>query len=183
MKIAVSASGQTLDAQIDQRFGRCDYFLIIDTDTMETHAYPNENSSQTSGAGTQAATFVITKGARGVLTGNCGPKAMDVFNAEGIPVFTGKAGGIRQAVQAFKEEILSAEPSGPDTRDQTPPSPVKQGTGGGGMGGGRGMGKGGGRGGGCGRGVAGGGRGMGGGGGQGMGGGSGMGGGCGKKTR
>lgn len=184
MKIAVSASGRDLDAQIDQRFGRCDHFLIIDTDTMEIQAYPNENSSQTSGAGVQAASFVIAKGARTVLTGNCGPKAMDVFDAQKIPVYTGQAGAVRQAVQAFKDGILSASPSGPDTRDQTPPSPVKRGIGGGGgMGGGRGMGKGGGRGGGCGRGVAGGGRGMGGGGGQGMGGGSGMGGGCGKKNR
>ncbi len=163
MKIAVSASGQDLDARIDQRFGRCDHFLIIDTDTLETQAYPNENNTQTSGAGVQAASFVIAKGARTVLTGNCGPKAMDVFDAEGIPVYTGQAGVVREAVQAFKDGLLSASPSvpEPDTRDQTKPSPVKRGVGGGGTGGGRSMGKGGGRGGGCGRGVGGGGRGMG----------------------
>ncbi|MCF8075121.1 MAG: NifB/NifX family molybdenum-iron cluster-binding protein, partial [Desulfotignum sp.] len=102
MKIAVSASGQDLDAQIDQRFGRCDYFLIIDTDTMETQGFPNEHNSQTSGAGVQAAGFVIDKGARAVLTGSCGPKAMDVFDAQNIPVYTGHAGNVRQAVDAFK---------------------------------------------------------------------------------
>ncbi|MDZ7667666.1 MAG: NifB/NifX family molybdenum-iron cluster-binding protein [Desulfotignum sp.] len=170
MKIAVSAAGQDLDAQIDQRFGRCDYFLIVDTDTMETQSFPNDNRNQTSGAGVQAAGFVISKGARAILTGSCGPKAMDVFNAEGIPVHTGWAGSVRAAVEAFKVEGPGASGSSEDTNS------------------GRGMGGGGGRGmsgggGGCGRGVAGGGRGMGGGGGQGMGGGRGMGGGCGRKNR
>lgn len=181
MKIAVSASGQDLDAQIDQRFGRCDFFLIIDTDTMETQGFPNEHNSQTSGAGVQAAGFVIDKGARAVLTGSCGPKAMDVFDAQNIPVYTGHAGNVRQAVETFKNA-----PS--DTGPNTPAPSSGQGAGGGGrgMGGGGGQGMGGGgrsTGGGCGRGVAGGGRGMGGGGGQGMGGGRGMGGGCGRKNR
>jgi predicted Fe-Mo cluster-binding NifX family protein len=173
MKIAVSTSGKDLDAQIDQRFGRCEQFLIVDTDTMETHAYPNEGSSQTGGAGVQAAAFVIAQGARAVLTGTCGPKAMDVFNAEGIPVYTGQAGAVRKAVQAFKDGTLAASESRPpDQNRETSLPPVQRGVGGGGgMGGGRGLAKGGGRG------IAGGGRGMGGGGGQGMGGGRGMGGG------
>jgi predicted Fe-Mo cluster-binding NifX family protein len=188
MKIAVSASGQDLDAQIDQRFGRCEYFLIVDTDTMETQVFPNDTRNQTSGAGVQAAGFVIDKGARAVLTGSCGPKAMDVFDAQGIPVHTGHAGSIRQAVEAFKTG--APEASGPSTTGRNTPCP-SSGTGpvGGGRGvgggGGQGMGGGGGRGrgGGCGRGIAGGGRGMGGGGGQGMGGGGGMGGGCGRRNR
>jgi predicted Fe-Mo cluster-binding NifX family protein len=181
MKIAVSASGQDLDAQIDQRFGRCDYFLIIDTDTMETQGFPNDHNSQTSGAGVQAAGFVIDKGAAAVLTGSCGPKAMDVFNAQNIPVYTGHAGNVRQAVEAFKNN-----PSGTSGSPSTGQGQGTPGSGRGmGGGGGQGQGGGGGRGmgGGCGRGVAGGGRGMGGGGGQGMGGGRGMGGGCGRKNR
>ncbi|MEE4364910.1 MAG: NifB/NifX family molybdenum-iron cluster-binding protein [Desulfotignum sp.] len=180
MKIAVSASGKDLDAPINQRFGRCDYFLIIDSDTMETQSFPNENGAQSSGAGIQAASFVISKGAKAVLTGNCGPKAMDVFAAENIAVYTGQAGTVRQAVEAFKNNRLAASP--PSKEDAPPPGanqgpripPTGRGMGGGGgMGGGRGMGKGGGRGGG---------RGMGGGGGQGMGGGRGLGGGC-RKNR
>ena len=174
MKIAVSASGKDLDAPINQRFGRCDYFLIIDSDTMETQSFPNENGAQSSGAGIQAASFVISKGAEAVLTGNCGPKAMDVFAAENIAVYTGQAGTVRQAVEAFKNDRLAASsPSKKDTpapgNSQEPRTPPA----GRGMGGGRGMGKGGGRGGG---------RGMGGGGGQGMGGGRGLGGGC-RKNR
>lgn len=126
MKIAVSASGQDLDAQIDQRFGRCEYFLIVEADTMETQAFPNDNRNQTSGAGVQAAGFVINKGAQAVLTGSCGPKAMDVFNAQDIPVHTGHAGSIRQAVEAFKRG--KPETSGSSTAGRNTPArhPVRE---------------------------------------------------------
>lgn len=184
MKIAVSAAGRDMDAQIDQRFGRCEYFLIVDTDTMETQAFSNDTRNQTSGAGVQAAGFVIDKGARAVLTGSCGPKAMDVFNARNIPVHTGHAGSVRQAVEAFKTgtpEKSGSSRNTPDPSSGTGPLGGGRGVGGGGQGMGGGSGRG--RGGGCGRGIAGGGRGMGGGGGQGMGGGRGMGGGCGRRNR
>lgn len=154
MKIAVSASGKDLDAPINQRFGRCDYFLIIDPDTMETQSFPNENGAQSSGAGIQAASFVISKGVGAVITGNCGPKAMDVFAAENIAVYTGQAGTVRQAVEAFKNGRLAA--SSPSKQDAPPPDAANQGPripptgrgmgGGGGMDGGRGMGGGGGQG-------------------------------------
>jgi len=35
MKVAITSSGNTLDALIDPRFGRCAYFIIVDTDTMQ----------------------------------------------------------------------------------------------------------------------------------------------------
>ena len=38
MKIAISVVGQTLDDQVDPRFGRCQAFLIVDADTMEFEA-------------------------------------------------------------------------------------------------------------------------------------------------
>ena len=170
MKIAVSASGKDLDAPVDQRFGRCDYFLVIDPDTMETQSFPNENGAESSGAGIQSASFVISKGVEVVLTGNCGPKAMDVFAAENISVYTGQAGTVRQAVEAFKNGRRAA--SSPSKKDTTAPGNSQEPRippAGRGIGGGRGMGKGGGRG-------------MGGGGGQGMGGGRGLGGGC-RKNR
>lgn len=43
MKIAVTASGPDLDSQIESRFGRCQYFIIVDTDTMEYEAIQNPN--------------------------------------------------------------------------------------------------------------------------------------------
>jgi predicted Fe-Mo cluster-binding NifX family protein len=155
MKIAVSASGVDINAQIDPRFGRCEYLLIIDTENMNTVPFPNDYKDMSGGAGTQSAAFVISKGARAVLTGNCGPKAMDVFNSENIPVYTGQTGTVAQAVEQFKKSGCQTATASPNVPQGGAAGRQRQGTGGSCMGGGgRGMGGGG-------RGMGGGGRGMG----------------------
>jgi len=102
MKIAVSAVGQNLEARLDPRFGRCSYFLIVDPDTMEFEVFDNASAALGSSAGVQAAQFVASKGAGAVITGHCGPKAMDVLSAGGIQVFAGQDGILRDIVSAYK---------------------------------------------------------------------------------
>ena len=159
MKIAITSTGTTLDDNVEARFGRCPYFLIIETDTMNVEPIQNPNISLGGGAGTQSAQLMAEKGVTSVLTGNCGPNAFRVFGAAGINVITGVTGQVRNAVEQFKSGSL-VHSSGPNVESHF----------GMGGGGGRGTGMGGGGGRGMGRGM-----GMGGGGGMGMGGGGGMG--------
>jgi len=164
MKVAVSTNGRDLDATINERFGRCPYFLMVETEGMTVEVLANNNADLSSGAGIQAASLVASNGAQAVITGNCGPKAMQVFAEAGIQVVLNQRGIVRDAVEAFKKGSLPAA-----TRANAPEKAgaVSAAAGGGvgqpgmGMGGGRGLG--GGRGmGGCGRGMGmGGGRGMG----------------------
>ena len=102
MKIAVSSSGNTLDSQIDPRFGRCAYFLIVDTDNMNFKAFDNESISLGGGAGIQAAQFIASKGAKAILTGSVGPNAVKTLGAAGVEVFVGQNGTIREAVERYK---------------------------------------------------------------------------------
>ena len=155
MKIAVSSSGNSLDSQIDPRFGRCAYFLIVDTDDMDFETFDNESIALGGGAGIQAAQFVASKGAKAILTGNVGPNAVKTLGAAGVEVFVGQNGTVGEALERYKSGSLQST-STPNVADH-------HGMGGSG-GGGRGVG-----------GSGSGGRGMGGGGGRGMGGGSGMG--------
>ncbi len=170
MKLAASATGKELDSQIDPRFGRSTYFIIIETDDMSFEVFENENIGMNTGAGISSANFIVSKEIKALLTGNCGPKAMQVFSAAGIDVFTGQTGTVKDAVENYKKGLLQSSPEAT--------VPEKAGISGagasiGGMGTGRGQGM---SGGGRGMGMNGGGRGMGGGGGMGMGGGRGMGG-------
>jgi len=183
MKIAVTSTGPTLDDNVEARFGRCPYFLIIDIDTMQLEAIENPNLALGGGAGIQSAQLMSEKGVTAVLTGNCGPNAFNVFGQAGIQVIVGVNGPVRDAVEQFKRGAFSsasqpnvashfginAPPADPTPTGQPATGPIGQGgpmslgMGGGrgmgrGMGGGRGMGKGMGRGGGMGRGM---GRGMG----------------------
>ena len=82
MKLAASVSENSIDAQIDPRFGRCAYFIIVDTDDMSWEALENENAGLSGGAGGQSGSLIASKGVQAVLTGSCGPKAMDVLNSD-----------------------------------------------------------------------------------------------------
>ncbi len=108
MKIAVSAVGQNLDAQVDPRFGRCQNFIIVDTDTMEFEAVVNDSAGASGGAGIAAAQSIAGKGVEAMLTGNCGPNAFGVFNSAGIKVITGAAGTVKEAIDSYKAGKLQA---------------------------------------------------------------------------
>jgi predicted Fe-Mo cluster-binding NifX family protein len=176
MKIALSATGATLDAEVDPRFGRCSYFIIVDPETMQFEALPNESAQASGGAGISAAQVVAAKGVEAVLTGNCGPNATQVLSSAGIKIIAGVSGIVKDAVQSYQEGKL--QPGAPPDVSGGGFTPGMGGGMGGGMGRGMGGGMGRGMGGGMGRGMGGGrgkGRGGGGGGGRGMGGGMGRG--------
>ena len=102
VKIAISATGPGLDADVDPRFGRCQYFIIIDAETMQFEALENSSAAAAGGAGISAAQMVANKGAEVVLTGNCGPNAYQTLSAAGVQVISGVSGTVRDAVQAHK---------------------------------------------------------------------------------
>jgi len=102
MKIAISATGPTLDADVDPRFGRCRHFIIADAETLKFEVLDNSSVGASSGAGISAAQMITGKGVEAVLTGNCGPNAYEVLSAAGINVITGVVGKIQDAIQAYK---------------------------------------------------------------------------------
>ncbi len=108
MKVAVSAVAGSLDAQVDPRFGRCPYFVIVDTETMSFEAVPNVSQGALRGAGIQAAQIVANRGIQAVLTGNVGPNAFQALSSAGINVVTGVFGTVRDAVEKFKSGQLKA---------------------------------------------------------------------------
>ncbi len=104
MKIAVTVERPELDAPVDQRLGRARYVVVVDADTMAWEAIDNShNMDLTQGAGIQAARNMLSRSPQVVLTGNCGPKAFQVFAAGGVKVVTGVKGTARDAVKGFLE--------------------------------------------------------------------------------
>lgn len=106
MKIAVTAKSNILESEIDPRFGRCTFFLIIDINTMNFKYIPNESSMASGGAGIQAAQTIAKSGAEIVITGNIGPNAFETLSASGIKVFTGVSGTIEDAIEKYKKGKL-----------------------------------------------------------------------------
>ena len=106
--IAISSSGQDLDAQVDPRFGRCAYFVIADPDTLACEAVANDGLNASGGAGIAAAQQLAAKKATAALTGNCGPNAFDTLKAAGIEVLTGVSGTVREAIQGYQAGSFKA---------------------------------------------------------------------------
>jgi len=102
MKVVVSSTGPELTSESDPRFGRCAYFIVVDTDSMEFKAHSNESQRAMGGAGIQAGQFVASLGGDALITGNVGPNASRVLGASGLKVYVGASGSVRQAVEDFK---------------------------------------------------------------------------------
>ena len=102
MKIAITAENGSLDAPLDPRFGRCAWFIILDTASPEAfNAVENRAASAGGGAGVQASQTIIDAGVRTVISGNFGPKAYDALDAAGISMCVVEAQTVRQAIEAF----------------------------------------------------------------------------------
>jgi predicted Fe-Mo cluster-binding NifX family protein len=106
MKICVSATGSDLNAQVDPRFGRCQYFVFVDSDTIAFEAMPNPAITAPGGAGIQAAQAVVNKGVDVLISGNIGPNAFQVLSAAGVKIATGAYGTVKEAVELYKSGKL-----------------------------------------------------------------------------
>ncbi|QTA82918.1 Dinitrogenase iron-molybdenum cofactor domain-containing protein [Desulfonema limicola] len=108
MKIAVTSKGRDLDSQVDPRFGRAPYIIIVDPSSLEFEVIDNAaNVNAFKGAGIQTAAMVSDKGAAALLTGYCGPNAFRTLSAGGVKVCNDVTGTVKDAVEAFNEGRVS----------------------------------------------------------------------------
>jgi predicted Fe-Mo cluster-binding NifX family protein len=106
MKLAISAMGRDLDAQVDPNFGRCQCFIIVDSDTLEFEAIENPNIGIMSNAGVQSGQMMADRGVQVILTGNIGPNAFRTLSAAGVQVVAEVNGTLREAIHKFDTDQL-----------------------------------------------------------------------------
>jgi predicted Fe-Mo cluster-binding NifX family protein len=103
MKVAVTSQGTDMKSQVDPRFGRAKFFIVIDIETGELSVVNNsQNLAAAQGAGIQAGKTVVGLNVDAVLTGHVGPKAFATLQAGGVAVYPGAAGTVAQAIEQFK---------------------------------------------------------------------------------
>jgi predicted Fe-Mo cluster-binding NifX family protein len=113
MKVCVTSTGPNLDSEMDPLFGRCQYFLFVDPESLEFEAVENPNFAVAEGAGIQSAQLVANKGVQVVITGQIGPKAFSVFQAAGVKVLVEGSGKVRELLEKHRKGELGSFAQGP----------------------------------------------------------------------
>lgn len=106
MIIAISAQGKTLESPLDPRLGRAERFLLVDGDAGTFTVLEPQTGEFAHGAGIQTAQKLLKAGVKTVISGDCGPKALLVFQTAGIKVFSASGGTVRDALDAWKKGAL-----------------------------------------------------------------------------
>jgi predicted Fe-Mo cluster-binding NifX family protein len=115
MKIALTTSGNNLNAPLDSRFGRAPKFLIYDLEKNTFEVMDNEqNLNALQGAGIQSAQNIARLGVKALVTGYCGPKASKVLRAAGIKIYNSTAANVKEALDQFRSNELSEASSDDD---------------------------------------------------------------------
>ena len=102
MKICITSQGDNLNAQVDPRFGRCEYFVLVDSDTLDYEIRRNPNAQDAGGAGVTSAQLMIDWGISVILTGNVGPKMIQVLRPTGIKIIRGVTGTVKEVMERYK---------------------------------------------------------------------------------
>jgi predicted Fe-Mo cluster-binding NifX family protein len=103
MKIILTATTPSIDSYIDPRFGRGQYLIVLDPDTLEWHAHPNPGVGALGGAGSLAAQYAADQHASAVISGDFGPNAFNALQVAGIAMYLfGASTTVRQAIENYK---------------------------------------------------------------------------------
>lgn len=108
MKVAISSNDKTIESNVSDIFGRCLCFIIAEVDDDKIgkiQVIENKNTDQISGAGISTAKLLVENDVEAVITGQVGPRAMEVLKQFNIEVYTG-SGIIKDVLQEFIEGKL-----------------------------------------------------------------------------
>jgi predicted Fe-Mo cluster-binding NifX family protein len=109
MRVVITSTGKDLDSQVDSRFGRCPYYLVVEVEAGKigkVDALENKAASSAHGAGFAAAQQVGDMKPDCVVTGNVGPNAARTLQEIGITVYQA-SGNVKEAIQQLIEGKLN----------------------------------------------------------------------------
>lgn len=106
MKIAIPSEGKKLESNLSQSFGRTEYFMIVNSESMEFEVIDNLGISSQGGAGIKAAQSIVDAQADCVITLHCGQNAADVLHAAGIKIYKAVNETIENLVKKFNSNEI-----------------------------------------------------------------------------
>ena len=81
MKVAITSTGNNLDSKLDQRFGRCLFFIIYDSETKGMEFIPNPNKNAEEDAGPASVQLVALRNVKKIISGEFGIKIKSLLDS------------------------------------------------------------------------------------------------------
>ena len=106
MNLAISSLDGKFDTQFSSRFGRCESFIFIDTETGDWEPKPNPATLTRGGAGAQVVQFLSANGVEATISGRYGPTAFTALDAAGIQAFVADSGTPEELLDKFQANEL-----------------------------------------------------------------------------
>ncbi len=106
MKIMITSRGENLNSQMDERYGRSEYFIIYDTESDNFESIKNPFLNDQGGVGVSIAKFTLEKKVDALISGSFGPNAQDVLKGSGIKLYSVKGGTVSELINALKKGKL-----------------------------------------------------------------------------
>ncbi len=106
MRVLVTALGDSMNASVDERFGRAEYFIIYDTGTKNFEAIKNPFLNDQGGVGVSAAKFTVEKGVDAVISGSYGPNALEILRASSIKLYNAQNRTVQENIDKLLEGKL-----------------------------------------------------------------------------
>jgi predicted Fe-Mo cluster-binding NifX family protein len=95
MKIAITSTGNTLESNIDKRFGRCSHFVVYDTESKAIEFIPNPNREDEEDVGPAAVRLVASRNVKKIVSGEFGMKIKPLLDSLKIQMIVVKQPGVK----------------------------------------------------------------------------------------
>jgi predicted Fe-Mo cluster-binding NifX family protein len=81
MKIAITSTGNTMESLLDERFGRCIFFVFYDNQTGGIEFLPNPNREIDEGAGEASVKIISERKVEKIISGEFGVKIKPLLDS------------------------------------------------------------------------------------------------------
>lgn len=104
--ICITSEGSDLNSKVDERFGRCSYFLFVSLKDLSFEAVENPYKDAQSGSGIKAVNILADRGVKTLLTGNLGSNASEALKSANIKVHLAVSGTVKDVIEKFMRKDL-----------------------------------------------------------------------------
>jgi predicted Fe-Mo cluster-binding NifX family protein len=105
MRVAVSARGGSLDAQMDDQFGRCTCFVVVDTETMLYNTVMNVSPEIIEGDDHHAVVAIARSGATVLITGPIKVNLRRALQTANIYIARASRGTVKEVLEAYMQKM------------------------------------------------------------------------------